>query len=654
METNEAGRRLFAASAGAFAPVVFCLVGIALAIIVFSSAGVFAWHSAPISQEQPGGEAVFIGVDEIRPGDTGIAKTVFSGTAVEEFGVEVLGVLSQGGASHPYIIVRVYGDAIERAGGIADGMSGSPVYLRGRLAGAISHVYQATDRRVGLVTPIEPMLKLLSLATGCKHEAPEGTLPVRSPLLVSGMSGRSLEMVSSALTVQRSVVVAPSADGRSYAQTGPVVPGSAISVQLVDGDISISSIGTVTYVDSDAFVAFGHHFEAAGTVDYIASAAEVVLIAKSDDGPFKIAAPLGPVGRVTQDRFVGLAGMLGTEAATVDVTVGVRDTETGEERTYEFTVIQDERFVYSLIVAGVLEALDSTLGRIGQGTSTVSMSIRLSNGATVTRSNTYSDRFDIAMWSLNEIGEAVGLIAFSEDTAAGLASVSICAGISPEIRTARIESVTTEEDTVEPGDILSVQIVLRPYRSEAVVREVEIAVPADTGPGCAHLSVRGGSEVLGAYGGVPVSEHQAGDTEPEPYPFERGSDPDLYSRLEEFAARPKGTDLILELYLPGPPDTRNGAEDQPDREPAYRPEPPAVPTEFGDEAPREDDEGDRPAFPAARTPYAADEIDGPVRVVVPLDWVVHGYGEAGIEIVVPEESGPAVQSGPKALTEPLD
>ena len=251
-----------------------------------------------------------------------------------------------------------------------------------------------------------------------------------------------------------------------------------------------------------------------GTVDYIASAAEVVLIAKSDDGPFQIAAPLGPVGR-DAGPVCRPCGMLGTEAHSGCYIV-VRDTETGEERTYEFTVIQDECFVYSLIVAGVLEALDSTLGRIGQGTSTVSMSIRLSNGATVTRSNTYSDRFDIAMWSLNEIGEAVGLIAFSEDTAAGLASVSICAGISPEIRTARIESVTTEEDTVEQGDILSVQIVLRPYRSEAVVREVEIAVPADTGPGCAHLSVRGGSEVLGAYGGVPVSEHQAGDTEPEP------------------------------------------------------------------------------------------------------------------------------------------
>ena len=282
-------------------------------------------------------------------------------------------MLGQGDASHPYIMVLVFGDAIERVGGIADGMSGSPVYLDGRLAGAISHVYEGTDRSIGLVTPIESMLKLLSLAAESERHCLPAAEPVRSPLLVSGISGRSLEMASAALRGLRPVIVAPAAGARIGQLRADVAPGSAIAVQLVDGDIGISTIGTVTYVESDAFIAFGHHFEAAGSVDYMVSAAEIVLIVQSDNGPYKIAAPLSPVGHVTQDRFTGIAGTLGADAATVEVTVDVRDDETGEERTYEFTVIRDERFVYSLMVAGVLEALDSTLGRIGHGTSTVSI-----------------------------------------------------------------------------------------------------------------------------------------------------------------------------------------------------------------------------------------------------------------------------------------
>ena len=301
--------------------------------------------------------------------------------------------------------MRVFGAAVERVGGIADGMSGSPVYLDGRLAGAISHVYEGTDRSIGLVTPIAPMLKLLSLAAAREREAPAGASPVRSPLLVSGMSGRSLEMATAALKGQRTVVVASSAGARSSPQSQAVAPGSAVAVQLVDGDIGISAIGTVTYVESGAFVAFGHHFEAAGTVDYMASAAEIVLIVQSDSGPYKIAAPLTRVGHVTQDRFTGLAGMLGADAATVEVAVDVRDTETGEERTYEFTVVRDERFVHSLIMAECLKR--STAPWEGLGTALPLCRCRCScRAATVTRSNTAAT-VTTRLWSLSEISEAV-------------------------------------------------------------------------------------------------------------------------------------------------------------------------------------------------------------------------------------------------------
>ena len=182
----------------------------------------------------------------------------------------------------------------------------------------------------------------------------------------------------------------------------------------------------------------------------------------------------------------------------------------------------------------------------------------------MTRSNTYSDRSTSPMVA-DEISEAVGMVAFNEDTAVELLSVSIDASVSPEIRTARIESITTDVDAVEPGDTLKVQVVLRPYRSQTVVREVEVSVPADAAPGYAHLSVRGGSEMLGSYAGGPLSEPQSGDVESEPYPPEQDLISDLDSQLEEFAARPRGTDLIIDLYLPSPPEPEDGVGDAPDR-----------------------------------------------------------------------------------------
>lgn len=645
---TSARRRYPPLTARLAAPLYRYLVAVAFVTCVLSSV-VNAYDPLPYSPEQPCSNQAFIGVGEIHPGDVGVGKTVFLGTAIEAFGVEVLGVLHQGDVSHPYIMVRVFGEAIERAGGIVDGMSGSPVYFDGRLAGAISHVYAGADRNTGLVTPIEPMLKLLSLAAGPERDALLGASPVRSPLLVSGMSGRALQIACSALAGHRCVVAAAGA-ARDVCESVSVTPGSAVSVQLVDGDIEIASVGTVTYVESNAFVAFGHHFEAAGTVDYIASSAEIVGIARSADGPFKMAASLKPVGRVTQDRFTGLAGTLGTAAKTVEVVVSVRDAETEEMRTYEFSVICDERFLYSLTTAGVLEAFDGTLGRIGEGTSTVSMSVQLSTGSTVARTNTYSDRSDIAMWSLSEISEVISLIAFNDYVSVSLLAVRIEADISPDIRTARIEAVEIDRDTIEPGDILKAQVVLRPYRSPAVVREVEIAVPADASPGFALLSVRGGSEVFGAYVAETSPQPSPDDTSSELYSFSGSDYPDLDSQLAEFEARPKGTDLIVDLRLPGPMAPEELVDESPYQKQFDLFEPVPVPTGSDDEWFRDDEQNDRSASPAPRLPHTSAESASPVRVAVPLDWVVYGYEELGVEIVVTGDEHSGVELESQLLT----
>lgn len=589
----------------------------------------------------------FIGASELLPGDRGYGKTVFKGTTIEEFDVEVLGVTQHGTSLVPHIIVRVSGQAIDEAGGIADGMSGSPVYFQGRLAGAISHVYSGSPY-IGLVTPISSMLKLMSYSSSTLGEsdvdAPgvdPNALELQSTLLVSGLSGRSLDLACSSLASRSQAITTANLTGVATGENASVQPGSAIAVQLVDGDVEVSVLGTVTHVDGDRFIAFGHQFEAAGTVDYVASLAEVICIMQSEGRPYKLGAALDPVGRITQDRLTGLAGELGASANTLDVTVRARDLETEEDRVYQFTVISDERFVHSLVTAGVLQAFDSTLGRIGAGTSNVSLSLQLSSGLGVDRVNTYSDWSDIALWSLSEISEAIATVTTNEYASVHLTGLTVDAEFAPNVRTARIEAVELASDEASPGDTLLVRVVLQPYRSKAIVEEIEIDVPVDASPGYARLSVQGGSEVFGAVLYDPVSA-DAGETNgwDEYLSGFAPSYPDLDSQLAELSSRPKSTDLVLDFYLPADAvvDGDGATEAPPDAKGYHDLKTVVVQADDEDSELRDSELSDRHTAPLSQVTYEDGVADTSVRVVVPTEYVVYGYQDLGITVETSRET----------------
>ena len=216
-----------------------------------------------------------MGLEEVKPGMHGVAKTVISGTKIEEFGVEVLGIMKDKGPSGDLILVRTYGDLIEKTGGIAQGMSGSPVYINGKLIGAIGYGWSLTDHKTGMVTPIGDMLKLLDspLAVPPSSEA-TNLQPLATPLMVSGFGERALSMLGEQL---KPYSLVPYAAGEpSQGVTYPSLePGSAVGVQLVQGDVSVGALGTVTYVDDKKVLAFGHPFLKKGNVGYYMSNAYI-------------------------------------------------------------------------------------------------------------------------------------------------------------------------------------------------------------------------------------------------------------------------------------------------------------------------------------------------------------------------------------------
>ncbi|MDR7578804.1 MAG: hypothetical protein QN145_08515, partial [Armatimonadota bacterium] len=276
-------------------------------------------------------EAEVFPLSRIRPGMRGVGRTVVQGTRVEEFQFEVLGLTE--GPPGRLVLFRASGPAIRRSGGTASGMSGSPMYIDGRFAGALSYGYRSAgpDSDLGLFTPAEAMLALLRedraqrpasgvlalpqpLWIGGRwvraveisdraggSEAQRGPVatfvPAASPLLVSGISDRAFRLLQRTLR-HADVVPVQSYGGVGRFPTPPLVPGSAVGVVLVRGDVNVWSIGTLSYRRGNRFLAFGHRLFGFGAVDFLLTSAYVHTVVRSTEFPFKEGEVGEPVGTV--------------------------------------------------------------------------------------------------------------------------------------------------------------------------------------------------------------------------------------------------------------------------------------------------------------------------------------------------------------------
>jgi hypothetical protein len=308
-------------------------------------------------------------LSEVHKGLTGTAWTVFEGTVPEPMEVEILGVLK--GARGPHrdlILARLHGTKPEYTGVVA-GMSGSPVYIDGRLAGALSYrIGQFSKEPIAGITPIEQMLEVrdLPLDSGLQiaaiphrttnassdmgHPQSQSFQPstsdgqtfaaMETPLLMSGfqpeairvwkerMAGTGLDVISAGGAVGGS-------EGDAAADFGPVVPGSAVSLELVRGDLEIAATCTVTYIDPKQLLACGHPVLQAGPVSLPMTSTEVVATLASPLNAFKIVNTGKEIGAFTEDRDAGIRGELGARARMIPVSISLVDGANTVERKLE-------------------------------------------------------------------------------------------------------------------------------------------------------------------------------------------------------------------------------------------------------------------------------------------------------------------------------
>ena len=458
------------------------LAMVALSVFIMAISGVAVLAS--------GIDSVMMGVDELRPGMKGYGLTVFSGVKPGMFEVEILMVPPVGSSPGSSILVRASGREIEQAGGVAEGMSGSPVYIDGRLIGAIAYVFPGSDHFIAGVTPIADMLRSLDYGP-----MPQGAAAA-STLYVSGASPRVMQRLTE-LMGSRGLAVKPAAAssgkaGNASGYSYQLEPGSMVALQLARGDVEMSIFGSVTYVDGRTFLAFGHPVMSTGAIELPAAGAQVHAIVRSDKVPFKMSSSMGEIGMFVQDRLYSVAGLAGEKAGMTPIRISVLDQDTGKRTQTAAEIASSELFISEAFGNVAMTGTDQGINRVGAGTSKVEYTIEIEGHEPLKRSDMVWSGSDISAASVRQAHSAVQLIAANAVEQARIASVKMDVSVGSLRDTARIESARPLVSQVAPGDTLDVEVTLRVYRGERITKVVQIDVPEDVPEGTLSFMVRGG------------------------------------------------------------------------------------------------------------------------------------------------------------------
>src|SRR5947207_3233565 len=461
-----------------------------------------------------------IAVNQIHAGMKGVAYTVFQGVKPEAMDVEVLGVLrNANGPKGDIILVRLGGAKAEYTGVVA-GMSGSPVYFDGKLAGALAfRIGEFSKEPIAGVTPIAEMLEInamdrsplsSSLPAKSLSDAPSKTAtpgvstvpsqnfanylkPIEAPLVFSGFSEETVQRFAPQFAAAGIVPVIGTGSVSDAKQPEPLEPGSAISAILVRGDMDIAATCTVTYMDAKHLLACGHPLLQFGMVDLPMTKAQVVATLPSPLNAFKIVNATEPVGAFVQDRHTGIMGEFGKKPDMIPVTLNIHGGPTTREFHYE--VLNNARLSPVAIMATVFNALHGVNEYGEEITYRLNGSINVKGFPEVGLKNMFvpaENGQPAAMAAALSLGEGFGRIYDNPYNAPAVKSVKLDFDLVRERRWARLESARTDVSEARPGDQIIVETVLAPYRGERVVRQIPVKIPTSASKGTLRILVSDG------------------------------------------------------------------------------------------------------------------------------------------------------------------
>src|SRR5713101_1305585 len=476
-----------------------------------------------------------VSLDQIHAGMHGVAYTVFQGTKPESMDVEVLGVLRNvNGPKGDIILVRLGGAKVEYTGVVA-GMSGSPVYFSGKLAGAVAfRIGEFSKEPIAGVTPISEMLEISAIDTtpanvpvqaksvpsiAAKTSGPgvaslpnQGFAnylkPIDTPLVFSGFSEDSIQLFAPQFADQGIVPVMGVGSTSDVKQPDPLEPGSAVSAVLVRGDMDIAATCTVTYIDTEHLLACGHPLLQFGMVHLPMTKAQVLATVPSPLNAFKIVNATETVGSFVQDRHTGILGEFGKNAEMIPVTLTIHGGTA--DKIFHYEVLNNARLSPIAMSTTVYNALHGVNEYGEETTYSVKGDIRVDGFPDVKLQDMFSaaeGTQPAAMLAAGSIGERFARIYDNPYTTPAIQGLQLDFEVTKERRWARLESARTDVSEARPGDQVTVEVLLRPYRGDAVIEHIPIRIPTSASKGPLHVLVSDG-EMLdrlrrGGPGGTP-------------------------------------------------------------------------------------------------------------------------------------------------------
>ena len=484
--------------------------------------------------------AAFFPLSDIKAGMRGTSRTVFAGTKPEEFEVEILGVLPGFiGPKQPAIIARLHGANAERTGVFA-GMSGSPVFIDGKIVGAISFSFPFSKEPIAGITPIASMVDNVEFANQTsarnirtfssrelaaadfKFDLPNQSIaarsfmanvatgsplvnllgqqfaPIATPLVFSGISQESLNQFAAPMSDKGLLPVAAAGGAAEIApmkkfDDTTLQPGDSVSVALARGDYSMAASGTVTYRNGTKIYAFGHQFLNLGATSMPLFESSVITVVPNANNSFKLAAPQAMVGALGQDRQTGILGKLGEQAEMIPVQINVA-TSRNRTQTYNFEVIQDQFLTNLLLNITIFNSITATERGLGSSTIAVRGQINLSNAPTVNIERRFSSA-NAPVFAASSVAAPVGLLIGSNFADAKIKNVRVDIASTDDRRTATLDRLAIDKAEVKAGESFEAAAFIRADDGRQTVQRIPITISADTPAGTYLVYVGDGASL---------------------------------------------------------------------------------------------------------------------------------------------------------------
>ena len=499
-------------------------------------------------------------LDKIEAGMKGTAYTVVDSSGIiEPFQVEIIGLMDNGKGSNKMLMAKASGELIDKVGGVLQGMSGSPVYIDGKLVGALAASLKEMSPYTFFITPIESMLPMWSMpdskaankyqqaalnTSGVLRAKSEGKNeedkknetdkdkvkpeseknitesaiePVstpevnepntkaasstagiygKMPLLFEDFKDKGFLFLSNEFKMNFSNPVNVSEGNVKY--DAVLEPGSSVGIAVVYGDFSIGATGTVTAVDGKKILGFGHPFTHAGNVNFFMTDAAVIGSISGEIGTGVKVSNIGNIiGRINQDREAGIAGILGSFPSVVPITVKVSDPTLGKTEVYNSSIAYNEDLIPRLGATITYAALSKTSDTLAGSTVDIDFKIKTNavKSGKLERQNMFYNPADVGQVAVIELMQALGMVCSNTSEESDIFGIDVNMTLDNERRTASLVSAVPDKSKVKPGETVNLTVTLQPYRKGVETVVVPYTVPLTTKEGLMTLDIHGGAVV---------------------------------------------------------------------------------------------------------------------------------------------------------------